>query len=73
MGIHAGVIYTEHERVDMYTRGIDASQQGFKDDLNQWCHVTGVELGILPWLLIALWGDSGPYSKRDSIYCACVS
>jgi hypothetical protein len=48
--------------------GWSEEQGGFARELHQWSERVGVPIGDHPWACIALWGDSAPSFKRDSVY-----
>ena len=47
---------------------MSVDQRGFHDELEDW--KTRLEVGdvMASWLAIAVWGDSAPYAKRDSVF-----
>ena len=47
----------------------DASQAKYNDDLNVWAASVGVDLAAAEhWISIAIWGDSAPYTHKDSVF-----
>ena len=46
----------------------DDSQKGFEEDLKSWATRLAVDLSAFAWLCIGLWGDSAPYSHKDSVF-----
>ena len=45
----------------------DETQQGFRQSLADWSTRTGTNLHGF-WMCLALWGDSAPHTKKDSLY-----
>ena len=68
-------VYPPHESLDSIVKPgceeewstFDDSQSGFRESLQNWSSRVQVKLGG-PWLCLALWGDSAPFNKRDSLY-----
>jgi hypothetical protein len=47
---------------------IDDGQASFHGELLDWGKRLAVDVLTNVWLLLALWGDSAPYNRRDSIF-----
>ena len=47
---------------------IDEAQTGFQHELENWATRVVADVSSGNWFMLALWGDSGPYSKRDQVY-----
>ena len=54
------------DSVESWT-SFDETQRGFRDELIHWSQRVGVLLDG-NWTAIALWGDSAPYTTRDSVF-----
>ena len=52
----------------------DDSQEGFRTSLHDWGAGgrVGCDIMTSPWACLALWGDSAPYSKTDSLYLLTI-
>ena len=42
-------------------------QTGYQADLHKWGNRMGIDTRAEPWAIIALWGDSAPSTKNDSV------
>ena len=68
-------VYPPHESLDTLVApgeedtwaSFDDSQHKFGNHLHEWANRVGVVLHGR-WLCLSLWGDSAPYSKKDSLY-----
>ena len=69
-------VYPPHETLDALVGpgceeewgSFDESQGGFLRSLREWADRLHVTLAGNHWLCLALWGDSAPFNKRDSLY-----
>ena len=66
--IHETLDRMVKEGAEMEWASIGDTQAGVQEDILDWGLRQGVDVRIGTWLALALWGDSAPYTKRDSVY-----
>ena len=45
----------------------EPGQTSFRADLGDWAARACIDVQVGIWMMLALWGDSAPYSKKDSV------
>ena len=71
-------VFPPHESLDALVppgkegewTSFDHSQQGFREELRSWGDRLGLSRDAMSghWMCVSIWGDSAPYTKRDSLF-----